>query len=398
MKENEIRKYIFDLAIDIAENYNAPRYSTLDLLLDHFNTIPNHMLYKFRACNENNFRVLESNSIYMCRASNFSDKLDSALFYDYENFSKKQKQEITKNFQISNYAQAFTELKNSQGQCFCPNSNIVKEFIRKCYDGNFNLKLRSLDKFIKRHYIDFTLAKDTYIKLDKLLGKHGRGSELQEKIIKAEKEKAKLTSKRRQDETFVCSLTENYKNLPMWENYADNYTGFCIGYEFNGVQLNHLYDPMLRACMLHTFPMAYTYLDPIKSGYDFSMGQFRMIYDRSLGEYEKNIDVFNYFVTLSSLIYKNKDYSWEREWRIILFNLDVQEIYFPFATSIYLGRNITKKNKNRLLNIAKKLNLSVYQQQLNEEKARYDYILIYQRSAPNVGKTKTMCVAGNLQI
>ncbi len=394
MTEKEIKKYILDLALEIHSNWDSPRFSTAGLIIDHFNTIPNHMLYRYRTCNENEFNVLEEKSIYLSQASNFKDKLDSAIYYDYENLTKKQKEVLVKSYFLANYCNAYIQF-NGKGKKEMPHPKIVKKFIEKCYDKNFNLIQKKFDKFIKKnHNGNEFYFKSKLLELDKIFSQNGRGKELQDWLLEKEKKDAISITKERQSETFACSFTEIYNNLSMWENYANNYSGFCVGYQLEGVYTNHLANPLLRACMLQIFPMIYTDKTNVHNGYDFSIEQDNMMYNKAIGK-EENFDWFWYYYMIVAMLNKKNSYSWEKEWRVVLFNLKDNKVYFPFATCIYLGKDILKSNKEKLIKIARKNNLSVYQQRLDEAKGEYFYDLIIPRISEPTEKMKKIVVAGN---
>lgn len=383
------------MAFDIGDNWEKPRFSTLDLIVKHFNSIPNNMLYRYRSCNENEFRVLERNSIYLSKASHFKDKLDSAIFYDFDNLSSKQKHHLVKAYTIANYCNAYVEFKDSFNKREMPHPTVVKNFVEKCYDKNFNLIQSKFDKFvIKNHGGNEDEFRKKLLELDGIFAKEGRGEQLEKWLIEKEKRAAISATKENQDETFACSFTELPDNLSMWENYANNYSGFCVGYKFEGVYMHHMANSMLRACMMQLLPMIYTDNNNVHSGYAFAMEQNEMMYNRAIGKKER-FDSFWYYYMMLSMLNKNKSYDWEKEWRIVLFNLKSNIIYFPFATRIYLGKDINKENKEKLIKIARKKNLAVYQQRLDEAKGKYSYDFIIPRIDYQKGESQHVIITGN---
>ena len=395
MKERKIKRYIWELSNEIDRDFDGPRLSTMFFVLNHFKDIPNQRLYKYRACNQNNFAALEKNSIYLARASEFKDVFDSKLFYNFEGLSQKQKYKLAQTLRLGEYSKAYLEnhWDKIEGM-FHP--SIVKSFLENCYDKKFYLKEKELAKFIQKTFPDNQeeIYSD-FLRLDELFARDGRGEKLFKWIVEKEKKDSIWISKEQQKETFVCSLTEDGSNASMWENYADNYSGFCIEYSFDKVGAHHIKSNLLRGCLFQLCPMIYTDKIHFMSGYDFMMDQNRRMYQESCGQQEKRFDSFDYYRIFTLLLTKKKDYEWEKEWRIVLHNLDKQIVYFPFATGIYLGKNIKAKNKDRLLEIAEKRNLNVYQQEMKTDGSDYTYTLLRKRKEENKGFEVTHIVIGN---
>lgn len=395
MKERKIKRYIWDLSKELAKNLDEPRWSMVFFVLKHFQEIPNQRLYKYRVCNQNNFSALEKNSIYLSRASEFPDVFDSKLFYNFEKLSKRQKYKLVQTLRLGEYSKAYLENHwDKINGTFHP--RLVKDFLEQCYDNDFYLQEKKLLKFVQRNfsynqqevYFDF-------LRLDEIFARDGRGEEVFKWIVEKEKKDSIWISEEQQKETFVCSLTEDGSNASMWENYADNYSGFCIEYSFESVGVNHIKNNLLRTCLSQLVPMIYTDKTHFINGYDFMIEQNRMMYQEGCGEQREKFDLFYYYTIFTLLLTKKKDYEWEREWRIVLHNLDKQVVYFPFATGIYLGKKIKEKHKSRLLKIAEKLNLNVYQQEMKAGESKYTYTLLRERKAVNDGFEATHIVIGN---
>lgn len=68
---------------------------------------------------------------------------------------------------------------------------------------------------------------------------------------------------------------------------------------------------------------------------------------------------------LKRLFVKSSDYRSEEEWRFISGKLDDNKVPFPFATAVYAGYRISEDNLNRLKEICKKKNISLYKQELD---------------------------------
>jgi hypothetical protein len=65
-----------------------------------------------------------------------------------------------------------------------------------------------------------------------------------------------------------------------------------------------------------------------------------------------------------------KDWSYEREWRIVISESEYDKFNFdtPKPKAIYLGCNIIKSNKDEIISIANNMDIPVFQMQPNYKK------------------------------
>lgn len=71
------------------------------------------------------------------------------------------------------------------------------------------------------------------------------------------------------------------------------------------------------------------------------------------------------------LLHKSKDWEYEKEWRI--FCTDNEEtLHIPLISAIYLGVNMENDVKDRLLEIARKKKIPVYQMKLSTTEYKFD--------------------------
>ena len=160
----------------------------------------------------------------------------------------------------------------------------------------------------------------------------------------------------------------------MWEEYAQDYTGFCIGYDFSkGIKGELIHSRGCISALKSILPIFYTDQRPKFDSYNFQLSCYKDdFYDD--GEKEEFWDYHTSLqLTLQDLV-KKHEYSAEQEWRIILNGEKPGLISFPFASAIYLGQNISSDNKDKLMKIAQKNNLSVYQQKVGNEDFVYECI------------------------
>ena len=155
----------------------------------------------------------------------------------------------------------------------------------------------------------------------------------------------------------------------MWKNYSDNYKGFCVEYNFQNYDKIELED---TRNLLSLLPVIYS--------------DKKIPFDPSFLLSENKEVVFSDVVSRTNLnlqcYFKNESFSNEEEWRII-FKRDKeyeakhdnkgQEFFFPFISNIYLGRDIIESHKNTLMDIAKALNVDIYQQYTEESTGKMHF-------------------------
>lgn len=72
------------------------------------------------------------------------------------------------------------------------------------------------------------------------------------------------------------------------------------------------------------------------------------------------------------LLGKSSDWDYEEEWRIFqLGNKDTMKL--PKARKVFLGANMEEIPKQRIMEIAKKKNIPVFQMYLKADKYKFDY-------------------------
>lgn len=367
-------------------------------------------LYKFRKCTTRNLQNLRNETIFLSRATSFSDSLDvSILFDDISKTSNKKIVKLYKKECLSNYIDNFYSKYNDVDD-FDIFPEEVKKILDTAYDSNFVFLPNKVERCIRRKSKHFLISKleqqhpnlskielkNLYkkkikfiieqrkkmaLKLDEVFSKHGNHQQLVNRCILEYSDKIKYIKKFTRDETFVCSLTDDFKNLSMWEKYADYYKGFCIEYTLD---IKKVFDSFLNdeneikmvEALYSLFKVNYVNLSKKQtkiSSYKYMTAMFDNSTKNFLSSY-RNPEIIALY-TYQKLI-KDICFDFEREWRIILFHIDNQLVHLPLTSAIYIGRDITFENYNELLTIAKKLQIPVYKQRFDENSNTYNYDLI----------------------
>lgn len=148
---------------------------------------------------------------------------------------------------------------------------------------------------------------------------------------------------------LVGCLCTSYKNKLMWSHYADGHKGFCIEYDFSEPE-----DEILSKLPL---PVVYSENRPLVP--------WKAAIDNSVENMEEA-----YAEIVMGLLTKDKEWEYENEWRILIGATEDAELVMPKVSCIYLGASIEKENRDKIVAIAKKLNIPV--KQMKVDRGTYD--------------------------
>lgn len=366
-------------------------------------------LYKFRECTELDFENLEKENIYLRRASDFSDLLDVSLLFDsINNISSKKIIELYKKDCLRNYIDNFYTKFDADDLDITPFE--VKQILTKAYDDEFRFDHSKVVRCIRKISMQYAKKEMSYKnasksnkeirkarkecfktvlearekmaeKLNDIFSKHGHGQKLIDYCLSYYKQKIDNIKEFIKKETFVYSLSDNNKNLSMWEKYADYHSGFCVEYT---VDIEKSLDSFMRneneikllESIFNLFKVNYIDFSkqpPILSTYKYLCNLADSSTKGHINSYRKS--KISALVAYHKLL-KDNDFKFEREWRIVLFHVENQLIHFPLTSAIYIGRNVSDSNYNRLVEIAGKLQVPAYKQVFNDRLNTYNYELI----------------------
>lgn len=304
-------------------------------------------LYKYRKPVKSSFENLENDTAWFSHPKKFDDTMDSTInndiekeIADFEANPSKMMIELSKAL-IGAFAREYkVEINLSEVDTVFPlfnsdgtlNEDATKKYLSK------KMPKYATDECIKK------LKKSTSIKISKEVKKSVYG------FLKCFMKQ----NERIRKEALVFSLAEDCDNQAMWGLYAAESRGFCIEYSFPQEDL------LGQRMILNLFPVIY--------GQKKEINFFDLLI-RGLNSYKKvnGITYEDFQELFLSTLTKDPDYEFQREWRIVFdkrLGSNLQE--FPFAKSIIMGERISKKNSERLIEIAKTKHLSVYQRKINK--------------------------------
>lgn len=135
----------------------------------------------------------------------------------------------------------------------------------------------------------------------------------------------------------ICCLCTSFKNKLMWSHYADSHKGICIEYDFADCSTNEP-QPM---------PVYYTKTRP--------KFPWRVAIEQSP---EAQGEATIHF--MKALLTKDETWSYENEWRLIIqAKVGIDKVPAPPIKCIYLGALCLPENTEKIIKVAKELNIPV---------------------------------------
>lgn len=153
----------------------------------------------------------------------------------------------------------------------------------------------------------------------------------------------------------ITCFCESFDNALLWSHYANKHRGICIEYNFNLLPKNYILLPTL-------FPVIYSK--------DRQVIPTGISYDEN-NKLQVNTPQLTTYQIIKNLISKSDIWSYEREWRSINWLSvldDNQNIALPIISKVYLGVNISDKDRETVFEICKRNNITAVQLKISNSK------------------------------
>lgn len=355
---------------DVREELKTNEQLVQAVIQERLTFIPHQKLYKFRTCSNQNLKTLEENCIWMSLASSFPDSFDNTINIDPKENGKEIEQWLKENYSVFCFDLS-KDLFEQRGISipYTHEDFKEKEYIETCLDKNGYPIEEKERAFLISHASPEELEYANKI-FQQLKFARTKFLESDNNTFKNMTELIEQTRIGMREKLLVYCMTERYDNHTLWENYAKNYTGFCIEYSFQGFFNQNFQD---YKNLVYMFPMTYRKKKPYFNMVPLMDGSVRQfIYKDDAWQRNPELDAD---LNLQ-LLYKNSDYDYEREWRFSIDADNENKQRFPFVSAIYAGKDIASRNLARLTKIADKLGVPVYRQEFNRSMNGYDYKII----------------------
>ena len=334
MNDKQKEKYILEsIKFQMEQNIGSYNEKWLDDVTNHFNLFPKK-LYRYAKLNRYTLDSISKNYIYMCPAFKLDDQFECRIIDTLTDDIK------SMDFSSDSFIDNLTDRLSRYP------SDISKEqykrLIRACV---IDMNSKEIEKFFKKYGNSFE-RKNTQ-QLQQLAADVVSDSNLSKENEKAALSLFKIAYNAYK-EIGIGSLTECDKNQVMWEMYAKHYSGVCIEYDFSddGFALSNTYPVLYRSKKNNNLIM-----DVIGSQLDTFVFQLS---GGKIKEFNNTLKFMQVFLT------KYKEWSFQKEWRIIGKPKD--KIKVPKIKRIYVGKNVSSKQLEKLRNIAAEKNIMLYEQ------------------------------------
>lgn len=150
----------------------------------------------------------------------------------------------------------------------------------------------------------------------------------------------------------IACFSEINDSILMWSHYTNNHEGFCVEYDFKKFNNHKIMDNL--------YPVFYK---------DSLVDISDLFYRTCTGGKLNDLEYYSFVLT------KNKEWSYEKEWRYVHdYNEFILNV--PKPETVYLGSRISDKNKKMILNLFKNTNVSIFQMKADNTKFKLNLVPI----------------------
>lgn len=183
----------------------------------HLKYIPHKKLYRYRKCNDRELGMLRENAIWISNPENFPDLFDATIPINKKYID----------FEYSLYfgfETAYEALKRTaeEGEKIPDKETFFADMFETMEKYSLEeLEERMIEIFGQEEY-------------ERMRSRKFPNIDFSGPIDRTKEFLSRLSSSPR-DTLAITSFTTRYDNRNMWENYAENYTGFCVEYCFSDI-------------------------------------------------------------------------------------------------------------------------------------------------------------------
>lgn len=287
-------------------------------------------LFRYRNVNNKNLSALENNCLYFSTPENFNDPYDNLIYANLE--------------------------------------NILSNVLKNLYTG--------MDDYLEKL--------KTWNSLAAYIGYEFWNSSKREEIIHNQfgliADSVDYIKKSIRKNVKIICFSEVYDSLLMWSHYANNHQGFLLAYDIDELKKAKRYStdgmPIDNKIRLEQVKYVSKQIDLSEEIEDYV--RYNMM--DTMGDVEeRDVNVPQYKLR-EAITEKAEDWKYEKEWRLIPRIIDLQK-ESPLAyivcspKAIILGTHCNKENSERIVSIAKKVDIPVYRLFLNEFSPEFKLVI-----------------------
>jgi hypothetical protein len=336
---------------DILEKTILPEGISIEERNERFLPLSKHIvenipsrLFRYRECSEMNLEAFDENKLFAVTSDKFNDPYDCLFRYDKERLRNLIMMGMSKDviYSIREHFRAGGDYPDLL------NSLFDQEFLNQAKTSILNADDDTIEK---RGEVIVSMRQSIDENIDRLT----------EEAVKTVKLMA-----------FIACFSEDIHSVTMWSHYANSHHGFVLEYDTKAFQLRCQFCDQSKQCnkaaICNLYPVIYQ-----KQRYDATdfLGWY---IGRSIGLPIKNLDTF---ASLKALLYKSPQWSYEKEWRLIVSKMNDFQDKTPVCidhlepTAIYYGTRISPINRKMLHLIAKEKGIQEYQMYIDNKSYSY---------------------------
>lgn len=301
-------------------------------------------LFRYRECSEMNLDAFNKDKLFAVTSDKFNDPYDCLFRYDKERLRNLIMMGMSKDviYSIREHFRAGGDYPDLLKSLF------DQEFLNNAKTSILNADDDTIEK---RGEVMASMRQSVDENIDRL-------TEEAVKIVKLM--------------AFIACFSEDIHSVTMWSHYANSHHGFVLEYDTKAFLLKCQFCDQSKQCnkaaICNLYPVIYQ-----KQRYD-ATDFLEWYIGRSLGLPIKNLDTF---ASLKALLYKSPQWSYEKEWRLIVSKMNDFQDKTPVCidhlrpTAIYYGTRISAINRKMLHLIAKEKGIQEYQMYIDNKSYSY---------------------------
>lgn len=328
-----------------------------DVNFEHIKQLINYIqenkpksLFHYRRCSEQSIEAFRENNLFFNTASNFNDPYDCLVYCNRNTIQKE-----------------IESIGNEENQAFLNDLVNHPEIVNNAppqISRKFLLKLQETIKTGEFENFSSTISQKAYL-------------EIKKELQKAIDTNLETTVSYYQTRMPLVCFSERFNNILMWSHYADNHKGFVVEYDPNSLHTkcnqcpegkNHMNCPYWQATML--LPILYTNKRYDATNYIVDSTIINICNQKGLqGLWGFRDNFAQYKIN----IHKHNCWSYEKEWRLQLYNINGSKTIKVKPIAIYLGCRIAKCYEDILVKYAKEQNIKIYKMNEHPNKIGYKF-------------------------
>ena len=317
----------------------------LPLIKHVYEHIPSS-LFRYRDCSELSIDAFDKDILFASTSDKFNDPYDCLFRYDKEGLRHSIMQALSKDF-IFDLREQLRSGKDFPGELNSFYTNELLDYARSSIRDASDSAIQNSDVFYNVIRKDF--------------------SENYDKRIYEAVESVKRNA-------YIVCFSEIINSVTMWSHYANFHKGFALEYDVSKLQMQCVKCDKFKQCekaiINNIYPVIYD-----KNRYEATNYLLSYIV-KKLG---LSINVPDLLAVTKCQLYKYSQWSYEKEWRLILTlrndcvkpNEDYYGIMNVRPNAIYYGSRISSINKKMLHLIAKEKGIDEYQMYIDDKSYQY---------------------------